>query len=263
MRQVRLPDLLIEVDNDLEFTRPFLPPSRQPDPAPDEICVLLAAVMAHGCNIGPYTMAQLTSDVTSEPLKRIGDWQRTRDTQRGALGVVVKALAGLDASLYWGEGKTSASDGQRYSLQRKVLQKTYSPRFSDFALEFYSFVADNDAPFFSTPIECTDRDAVTVLDGLLYNESDLELEEYYTDTHGYTDINFAAFAMLGRRFSPRMRGIKKQRLYRIDTRDYGVLGSRVGPADRKIDTRGIADQWDASAMATPRWSPDTPPLRSR
>ena len=29
MRQVRLPDLLIEVDNDLEFTRPFLPPSRQ------------------------------------------------------------------------------------------------------------------------------------------------------------------------------------------------------------------------------------------
>ena len=117
-------------------------------------------------------------------------------------------------------------------------------RFSDFALEFYSFVADNYAPFFSTPIECTDRDAATVLDGLLYNESDLELEEHYTDTHGYPDINFAAFAMLGRRFSPRIRGIKKQRLYRIDTRDYGVLGSLVGPADRKIDTRGIADQWD-------------------
>ena len=138
-----------------------------------------------------------------------------RDTQRAALGVLVKAIAGLDTSLYWGEGKTSASDGQRYSLRRKVLQKTYSPRFSDFALEFYSFVADNYAPFFSTPIECTDRDAATVLDGLLYNESDLELEEHYTDTHGYTDINFAAFAMLGRRFSPRIRGLKKQRLYRV------------------------------------------------
>ena len=83
------------------------------------------------------------------------------------------------------------------------------------------FVADNYAPFFSTPIECTDRDAATVLDGLLYNESDLELEEHYTDTHGYTDINFAAFAMLGRRFSPRIRSLKKQRLYRVDTRDYG------------------------------------------
>ena len=68
-----------EVDNDLGFTRHFLPPSLQPDPAPDEICVILAAIMAHGCNIGPHTMAQLTADVTYEQLKRVGDWQLTRD----------------------------------------------------------------------------------------------------------------------------------------------------------------------------------------
>lgn len=33
---------------------------------------------------------------------------------------------------------------------------------SDYALKFYSFVADNYAPFYSTPIECTDRDAAYV-----------------------------------------------------------------------------------------------------
>ena len=87
--------------------------------------------------------------------------------------------------------------GSRFRLRRKVLQRTYSHRLSDYALEFYSFVADNYAPFYSTPIECTDRDAAYVLDGLLYNESDLALEEHFTDTHGYTEINFAAFAMLG------------------------------------------------------------------
>jgi TnpA family transposase len=73
-------------------------------------------------------------------------------------------------------------------------------------------VADNYAPFYSTPIECTDRDAAYVLDGLLYNESDLALEEHFTDTHGYTEINFAAFAILGRRFAPRIRGLKHQRI---------------------------------------------------
>ena len=31
--------------------------------------------------------------------------------------------------------------------------------------------------------------------------AELEIEEHYTDTHGYTEINFAAFAMLGRRFA--------------------------------------------------------------
>jgi TnpA family transposase len=52
-------------------------------------------------------------------------------------------------------------------------------------------------------------------------------------THGYTEINFAAFAMLGRRFCPRIRGLKKQRLYRLDaTRNYGPLAGLVGRADR-------------------------------
>jgi hypothetical protein len=38
-----------------------------------------AAVMAHGCNLGVYTMAQLTSNVTYEQLKRIGDWHLTEE----------------------------------------------------------------------------------------------------------------------------------------------------------------------------------------
>ena len=90
-----------------------------------------------------------------------------------------------------------------------------------------------------------------MLDGLLYNESDLDLEEHYTDTHGYTEINFAAFAMLGRRFCPRIRGLKHQRIYRIDPqRDYGALSGFVGRADRTIGTDLIAEQWDRMGLLT-------------
>ena len=56
----------------------------------------------------------------------------------------------------------------------------------------------------------------TVYFCLLYNESELEIEEHYTDTHGYTEINFAAFAMLGLRFCPRICGVQHQRINRID-----------------------------------------------
>ncbi|WP_375338236.1 Tn3 family transposase [Escherichia coli] len=31
------------------------------------------------------------------------------------------------------------------------------------------------------------RDSTYVLDGLLYHESDLRIEEHYTDTAGFTD----------------------------------------------------------------------------
>jgi TnpA family transposase len=245
MRRVKLPELLIEVDNELRFTRHFLTAAQRQEPWPEDICAVLAAVMAHGCNLGPYTMAQLTPDVTYEQLKRIGDWQLTEEAQRSALAELVGAIAGLDTSSRWGEGRTAVSDGQRFSLPRRVLQQTYSTRFSDFALEFYTFVADNYAPFYSLPIECTDRDAAFVLDGLLYNESELDIEEHYTDTHGYIELNFAAFAMVGLRFCPRIRGVQHQRIYRIDpNRDYGALAALVARADRTIDTELIAEQWD-------------------
>ena len=38
--------------------------------------------------------------------------------------------------------------------------------------------------------------------GVLDHESDLDIEEHYTDPHGYTEINFAAFVMVGMRFCP-------------------------------------------------------------
>jgi TnpA family transposase len=245
LRQIKLPELLIEVDNEIHFTHSFLPSVYQAEREPEPICHILATIMAYGCNIGPFTMARLTEGVTYHQIKRISDWQLSEEAQRQALAQLVNAISLLDVTRHWGEGKTSSSDGQRFRYKQKVLQQTWSPQFQDYALEFYSFVADNYAPFYSIPIECTDRDAAYVLDGLLYNESDLALEEHFTDTHGYTEINFAAFAMLGRRFSPRIRGIQKQRIYRIDKdKDYGGLAPLVRRKDRGIHLDWITEPWD-------------------
>lgn len=189
-------------------------------------------------------MAHLIEGVSYSRIKNITDWMLTEETQRRALAQVVNAISQLDITQAWGQGDTSSSDGQRFAMRRRVLQQTYSPKFNDFAIEFYSFVADNYAPFYSLPIECTDRDAPYILDGLLYNESDLPLDEHFTDTHEYTENNFAAFAMLGRRFSPRIRGLHKQRIYRIDKdKNYQQLNSLLNRKDRTLNIDWIADQW--------------------
>ena len=84
-----------------------------------------------------------------------------------------------------------------------------------------------------------------MLDGVLYHESDLNLEEHYTDTHGYTEINFAAFGMIGMRFCPRIRSLHRQRIYCADpTRDHGVLEPVLKRGRRAVNFRLIAQQWD-------------------
>ena len=245
MRVIKLPQLLIEVDNELHFSQFFMNAAQQKAPRVEDIRAIIATIMAQGCNIGTFTMAQLIDGVSYNRMKNISDWFLTEDTQRSSLAVLVNAISNLDITKHWGSGKTSSSDGQRFSWRKKVLEQSYSPKFHDFALEFYTFIADNYAPFFAMPKECSDRDAPYVLDGLLYNESDLLLEEHYTDTGGYTEINFAAFAMLGKTFSPRIKGIQKQRIYKIDKdKDYGDLAVLLNSSKSNIHINWITEQWD-------------------
>ena len=58
MRTIRLPDLLIEVDNDLRFTDHFVPPAQRGGRDAEDVCTLLAVVLAHGCNIGLGAVAE-------------------------------------------------------------------------------------------------------------------------------------------------------------------------------------------------------------
>lgn len=243
MRRVRLPDLLIEADNALCFTRHLMRPGER---SGESVCEAVAAVIAYGCNLGPQTMAQITDGVSYDQIKRVADWHLHGDALRQALADVVGGISGLDTARVWGEGRTSSSDGQRFLFPRRTLKRTYSHRMSDYALEFYTFVADNYAPFYSAPIECTERDAGYVLDGLLYHESDLEIDEHYTDTHGYTEVQFAAFAMLGKRFAPRIRGLHKQRIYRTadDPDLYGPLWPILSARDRRLRLDWVSEEWD-------------------
>ena len=117
------------------------------------MCALLAAILAHGCNLGLYTMEKVAPDIAYRRLKYVSDWRLVEENQRAALAAIVHGISRLDAAGHWGDGTTSASDGQRFAMPQKVLQRTYSTHFNDFALEFYSFVADNYAAFYSRPVE--------------------------------------------------------------------------------------------------------------
>ena len=43
------------------------------------------------------------------------------------------------------------------------------------------------------------------------------IAEHTTDTHGYTEMIFGAYDLLGLRFAPRIRDLDCQRLYRYGT----------------------------------------------
>ena len=51
------------------------------------------------------------------------------------------------------------------------------------------------------------------VDGLLHHETDLTIEEHYTDTAGYTDQVFGLTHLLGFHFAPRLRDLSDSKIY--------------------------------------------------
>ena len=92
-----------------------------------------------------------------------------------------------------------------------------------------------------------ERDATHVLDGLLYHESDLRIEEHYTDTAGFTDHVFAMMSLLGFRFAPRIRDLADKRLY-VPGKDqrFPALAGLIGGT---INSKLIAAQWQELAAS--------------
>lgn len=154
-------------------------------------------------------------------------------------------------TLNWGDGTTSSSDGQRFRAGGKAESTGHiNPKYgSEPGRLIYTHVSDQYSPFHSKLINVGIRESTYVLDGLLYHESDLKVEEHYTDTAGFTDHVFALMHLLGFKFAPRIRDLGDTKLF-IPRGDnpYQALKPMIGGT---INTKVIEDNWsDILRLAT-------------
>ena len=111
---------------------------------------------------------------------------------------------------------------------------------NDPGVTFYTHLSDQYGPYHTKAINAAARDATYVLDGLLYHESDLRIEEHYTDTAGFTDHVFGLCHLLGFRFAPRIRDLADKRLYVPGKPgQWPALGSLIGAS---VNTKLIEQQ---------------------
>ena len=181
----------------------------------------------------------------SDDLSWLQAWHIRDETYSAALAEVVNAQYRQPFALWWGKGATSSSDGQHFKAGgRGQFAGQMNPRYgSEPGVQFYTHVSDHYAPFHTKVINATVRDATHVLDGLLYHESDLRIEEHYTDTTGFTDHVFALMHLLGFRFAPRIRDLADKRLYiHGDAKRYPTLARLIGGS---VNVKRIRAHWDA------------------
>jgi TnpA family transposase len=239
---VKITELLLEVDEWTGFTRHFTH-LKSGDTAKDRI-LLLAVILADAINLGLAKMAESCPGSTYARLSWLQAWHIRDETYSAALAELVNAQFKQPFAAHWGEGTTSSSDGQRFRAGgRGEASGQINARYGgEPGVLFYTHLSDQYAPFHTQVINATVRDATYVLDGLLYHESDLRIEEHYTDTAGFTDHVFALMHLLGYRFAPRIRDLADRRLYVPDCRkDYPALSALIGGV---LNQKWIRSHWD-------------------
>jgi len=57
-------------------------------------------------------------------------------------------------------------------------------------------------------------EVASMIEGVLRHDTEMDVEKQYVDTHGQSEVGFAFCHLLGFALLPRLKNLKKQRLYR-------------------------------------------------
>ena len=246
---IKITELLLEVDEWTGFSDEFIHLKRESSIQDKHL--LLTAILSDGINLGLKKMAESCPSTTHSKLSWLQAWYIRDETYTAALAVLTNAQLNQPFAQYWGDGKTSSSDGQRFRAGGRGQSTGHiNPKYgSEPGRLIYTHVSDQYSPFHSKLVNVGIRESTYVLDGLLYHESDLKVEEHYTDTAGFTDHVFALMHLLGFKFAPRIRDLGDTKLF-IPKGDnpYQALKPMLGGT---INIQLIKEHWsDILRLAT-------------
>ncbi len=229
---VRITDLLLEVDDEIGFTEAFTH-LRTGVPCTDRIG-LLNVLLAEGLNLGLSKMAGATNTHDYFQLSRLSRWHVESEAMARALAMVIEGQSSLPMARFWGAGQTASSDGQFFPTTRQgeAMNLINAKYGHEPGLKAYTHVSDQFSPFATQTIPATVNEAPYILDGLLMTDAGQKIREQYADTGGFTDHVFAVTALLGFQFIPRIRDLPSKRLYLFDPASCpkelkGLIGGKI------------------------------------
>jgi TnpA family transposase len=240
--------VLFDIDRLTKFTECFKHHSIKHVKSKPKPEVFFAGLIGLGCNIGLSKIARISTGVLENTLLNTVNWyfsHKTLLTANDTLVKLINKLALANIFVHEKERIHTSSDGCKVNVGVESLLANYSFKYfgKDKGVSVYTFIDERQALFHPLVMSSTDREAAYVIDGLLDNDV-VKVGIHSTDTHGYSEIIFAATHFLDITFAPRIKNISNQTLYAFSTqKTYRKHGYKILPS-RTINQKLIEHYWE-------------------
>ena len=194
MWSLGLVEMIQEVDTWINYSAELV--SENSSRNPNHHNLKFAALFASACNLSLADLAR-SSELEYQSLWWVSNNYFSEENLKKSNNLLVNYHNKQWISGYWGGGTLSSSDGQRFPTKGKIRNAKSIPKYFGYGqgVGVYTHTADQYSQFGSHIVSVHERDSTYVLNEILANETDLPLYEHTTDTHGYTDLNFALFGV--------------------------------------------------------------------
>ncbi|HNB23729.1 MAG TPA: Tn3 family transposase, partial [Candidatus Melainabacteria bacterium] len=204
---------------------------------------LLVCFNAVGTNMG------LKRGCAGESLSSLQHIMRrfvTADSARDAIRVVANDTFRVRQPDIWGEGTTAcAADSKQFGSWDQNLMTEWHARYGGRGVMIYWHVERKSTCIYSQLKTCSSSEVASMLEGVLRHCTSMSVEKAYTDTHGKSEIGFAFCCLLGDfELLPRIKGIKKQKLYRPEVGNPQAFENLQPVLTRPINWEIIRQQYD-------------------
>jgi TnpA family transposase len=139
----------------------------------------------------------------------------TKEQLRAAIARVCNAIFHTRNPRLWGEGTTAcASDSKQFGAWDQNLITEWHVRYGGRGVMIHWHVEKNSACIYSQLKSPSSSEVSSMIEGVLRHDTEMDVEKQYVDTHGQSEVGFAFSDLLGFELLPRLKNLKKQRLYR-------------------------------------------------
>ena len=239
-------DILKETELRVRFSEAFRTIGTREVLSPDVLRRrLLLCLYGLGTNAGLKRMCSGGGEDGYADLQYIRRRYITKEQLRAAIAQVCNSIFRVRNPVFWGEATTAcASDSKKFGAWDQNLMTEWHARYGGPGVMIYWHVEKNSVCIYSQLKAPSSSEVSSMIEGVLRHDTEMDVEKQYVDTHGQSEVGFAFCHLLGFALLPRLKNLKKQRLYRPQKGEPDKYANLQPILTRPINWEIIEQQYD-------------------